>query len=188
MPKDTFYNLKNDKKEEIENALIKEFENKSIFEATVKDIVDSLGISRGSFYQYFDSLEESYFYILEKEANKIHTIFINCFRECKGNIKEALNSYGDLVAKEIFTNGKYLIYRNRYLNWTQKLEKEWNLFLKKDDKKFDQISRISSPEEMYFVKAIVHSLIQRLFLENWSKEEFLEHYNKNIKWIIGGIL
>ena len=58
MPKETFYNLNEDKKTLIEKALIKEFESNPLCEATVKNIVEDLNISRGSFYQYFYSLEE----------------------------------------------------------------------------------------------------------------------------------
>ena len=57
MPKTTFFNLKDDKKAQIVQSLIKEFEAKTMSEATVKDIVEALEIPRGSFYQYFFSLE-----------------------------------------------------------------------------------------------------------------------------------
>jgi len=33
-------------------------------------------------------------------------------------------------------------------------------------------------EKIHFVKSIIHSLIQRLFRESWSKEEFIEKYIK----------
>ena len=45
MPKETFYNLNEDKKTLIEKALIKEFESNPLCEATVKNIVEDLNIS-----------------------------------------------------------------------------------------------------------------------------------------------
>ena len=61
MPKATFFNLSNEKRKKIVKVLTEEFEKKNIQEATVKEIVQKLGIARGSFYQYFETLEESYF-------------------------------------------------------------------------------------------------------------------------------
>ena len=59
MPKQTFFNLSNIKREKIISALEQEFQKHTLEQATVKDVVELVGLSRGSFYQYFDSLEES---------------------------------------------------------------------------------------------------------------------------------
>ena len=42
-------------------------------------------------------------------------------------------------------------------------------------------------EKIHFVKSVIHSLIQRLFRENWSKEEFIEKYIKHLSWIEKGV-
>ena len=72
MASETFYNLSEDKKERIINSLKKTFANKSIFEASVKEVVEDLNIARGSFYQYFEDLEDAYFMILDMETVDIH--------------------------------------------------------------------------------------------------------------------
>lgn len=51
MPKVTFFNLSKEKRKKIVEVLTEEFEKKNIQEATVKEIVQKLGIARGSFYQ-----------------------------------------------------------------------------------------------------------------------------------------
>ena len=53
MPKQTFFNLKEDKKEKIEKALIKEFSRNSFEKASISNIILEANIPRGSFYQYF---------------------------------------------------------------------------------------------------------------------------------------
>ena len=63
MPKDTFYNLDQEKKQKVINVLHEEFSQKPFSEVNVKSIVEKIGIARGSFYQYFENLEDSYFYI-----------------------------------------------------------------------------------------------------------------------------
>ena len=66
MPKQTFYNLSEDKRNLIDEVLKDEFSTKPFKDCNVKNIVERLSIARGSFYQYFDDLMDSYFYILDK--------------------------------------------------------------------------------------------------------------------------
>ena len=68
MPKDTFLNLSEDKKNKIINAAKKEFARVPIEEASIKNIVEEAEIARGSFYQYFESKEDLLKYILNSKA------------------------------------------------------------------------------------------------------------------------
>lgn len=192
MPKETFFNLNDDKKTAIENALIKEFESKPLCDATVKNIVEDLSISRGSFYQYFHSLEESYFYILDKFTSEVHLIFLKLMDKNRGDIKKTLLDYGKELAGEIYKGDYYSIYKNKFLYWNVSLDKDWKEYLASNSKYTDmnRMCEINPVEiqKMNYLSSIVHSLMQRLFLEDWSKEEFLEHYNLYVKWIIGGII
>jgi AcrR family transcriptional regulator len=65
MPKPTFYNLPHEKRQLIENVAIEEFADKSLQTASVNAIVSNAGIAKGSFYQYFENLEDLYNHILE---------------------------------------------------------------------------------------------------------------------------
>ena len=42
-------------------------------------------------------------------------------------------------------------------------------------------------EKIYFFRAIVHSLIERNFREEWDKLTFIEKYKIHIEWIKEGI-
>ena len=65
MPKPTFNNLPHEKRQLIENVAIEEFADKSLQTASVNAIVSNAGIAKGSFYQYFENLEDLYNHILE---------------------------------------------------------------------------------------------------------------------------
>ena len=98
MPKQTFFNLKEDKKEKIEKALIKEFSRNSFEKASISNIILEANIPRGSFYQYFEDKEDAIYYIidkyLEKEKNKIYQYLLRN----KGDIFEtAVNIYEDMA-------------------------------------------------------------------------------------------
>lgn len=64
IPKSTFYHLNKDKKEKIENALIKEFSGHSLKKALIRHIEDAR-MPRGSFYQYFEDKEDTLKYVIE---------------------------------------------------------------------------------------------------------------------------
>ena len=112
MPKQTFFNLKEEKKEKIEKALIKEFSNNTFEKASISNIIAEANIPRGSFYQYFEDKEDAIYYIinkyLEKEKNRIYQYLL----KNKGDIFEtAINIYEDTAKiteknenKELFKN------------------------------------------------------------------------------------
>lgn len=64
MPKKTFFNLKDEKKEKIENAAFNEFAEYGYQTASVNRIVKAAGIATGSFYQYFNDIEDLFIHIL----------------------------------------------------------------------------------------------------------------------------
>lgn len=69
MPKQTFYNLSEEKKNIIINAAKKEFSENNFYEATIKKIIKDAGIPRGSFYQYFDSKEDLFLFLFHQGAD-----------------------------------------------------------------------------------------------------------------------
>ncbi len=64
MPKDTFFNLTEEKKRKIFDAAVLEFSIRRFSEASINQIVKNAEISRGSFYQYFEDKEDIYLYML----------------------------------------------------------------------------------------------------------------------------
>ncbi len=73
MPKATFYNLTEEKREKIEKAIKKEFGRTSFSKASISKIITEAQIPRGSFYQYFEDKEDAIKYIIEnfiKEEKK----------------------------------------------------------------------------------------------------------------------
>jgi AcrR family transcriptional regulator len=65
MPKQTFFNLPEDKRARVLEAAISEFGLKPFNKVSVSDIVEKAEIPRGSFYQYFEDLKDLYRHVLE---------------------------------------------------------------------------------------------------------------------------
>jgi AcrR family transcriptional regulator len=65
MPKQTFFNLPEEKRRAILDLAIDEFAEHDYKNASLSNIVARSGIAKGSFYQYFEDKRELYFYLLE---------------------------------------------------------------------------------------------------------------------------
>jgi len=63
MPKETFYNLPQDKRQRIINAAIDKFSKEHYSNVTINAIVKAAGIPKGSFYQYFENKDDLYIHL-----------------------------------------------------------------------------------------------------------------------------
>ncbi len=70
MPKNTFYNLPDEKKNRILEAAMDEFASYSYSEASVNRVIKQSGIAVGSFYQYFEDLKDLYNYVIKMATYK----------------------------------------------------------------------------------------------------------------------
>ncbi|GAA5033266.1 hypothetical protein GCM10011506_25270 [Marivirga lumbricoides] len=75
MPKETFHQLKADKKKRITNAFLREFALKPYDEASLSEVVKQLGIAKGSIYQYFEDKMDLFLYLIE-QANSVKASYI----------------------------------------------------------------------------------------------------------------
>lgn len=75
MPNPTFFNLPNEKQQQILSVAIGEFAEHPYRSASISRIVAQAGIAKGSFYQYFAGKEDLYSYLLELLAEKKSQFF-----------------------------------------------------------------------------------------------------------------
>lgn len=188
LAKDTFYNLEEEKRAKITEVLLSEFSKKPFTDVSVKTIVERLGIARGSFYQYFEDLEDAYFYILDKKTYDVHMLFMKTLKNNNGDIMSSLNDFGADIAEIIFTDDVYNLYKHRFLYWDESLNEAWIKNHGNYHKLFDNAEKMGVDlERVYFFRAIVHSLIERNFREEWDKVTFIEKYKTHMEWIKKGI-
>lgn len=185
MPSKTFDNLAISKKERIISALRKEFSEHSLEEATVKNIVTYLHIARGSFYQYFSSLQEAYFYLIEQNLMNIHFVFYHLLKQNNFQIITSLTLFEPLLIKEIYYSENRNLYQQYYLSLNPKLAQAWNKYQKKDLNASTFL--LKQNEKMNYVRIIIHYLIQKVFVENLSEEDFKKYYQQYLKWLKEGI-
>lgn len=98
MPKQTFYNLPEDKKERVMDAAIDEFAKHTYHKASITRIVNKADIAKGSFYQYFEDKKDLYKHIVELGGQKK----LECFSHVIANA-ENMNFFQ--IIKEIYVSG-----------------------------------------------------------------------------------
>jgi AcrR family transcriptional regulator len=79
MPKDTFFNLPDTKRQRLLKCAIDEFADHDYESASVSNIVIKASISKGSLYQYFSDKNDLYHYLLELAAQKKGEILSHSF-------------------------------------------------------------------------------------------------------------
>lgn len=77
MPKKIFFNLPNEKRERILDIAVTEFSENPYDTASISKIVRESGISKGSFYNYFEDKKDLYQYLVELGTEEK----LNCLSE-----------------------------------------------------------------------------------------------------------
>lgn len=181
MAKDTFNNLDKEKKEKIFEMLKEFFQEEDLKNINVSGIVKKLGIARGSFYQYFEDLEDSYFTVLKRETGEIHHKFFNLYQENNKNLDVTLKIYRNFLSEELFDKNLKRLYRAKFFMFENSFMLNGKNYL---------IEHLSDDEYhlMLYIMAVFHELIKESITRDYEKEKFLKVCNMYIDWLLGGIL
>ena len=102
MPKETFHNLTEEKRNSIIKAATKEFTEHKLHKARVSNIIKEAKIPRGSFYQYFEDIDDLYYYVIDNafenifnEGFKYSTLTNDIFEFTKLTFEVDYNAYAN---------------------------------------------------------------------------------------------
>lgn len=150
MPKQTFFNLSNEKQRSLMNAAKKEFSRAPLHEASISNVIKDAGIPRGSFYQYFEDLEDLFYYLLHEHSQRNYERFIAIIKMNNGDLFESIMDWfkGILIIFEEPENRQY--FKNAFLNMNYKFEKTFtqNMYGERRKSKFFEIIHLINPENI----------------------------------------
>lgn len=122
MPKEMFLNIKEEKRQMFIEVAIKEFSTKSFEEVSVNSIIKKANISRGSFYTYFDNLEELLHYIMQSVKDER-------LKHIKGFLDKSGSNFFEFIRKlfvydydKYNQNGTHSLFKN-YIHFIQIVKK-----------------------------------------------------------------
>lgn len=197
MAKQTFLNLPEEKKKNIINALKKEFSRVPLKDALVSNIIIDAKIPRGSFYQYFDNIEDAYYYIIEEYSKDVKKNLIETLKKNEGDLilsyKELYMYILDMIDnpadkdyfEKIFLNMNYQIEKMFTPNFNDGL----NMILNSVDiSKLNISSKFSLGYVIDIIESIVMTNVIQSYKRNLSKEKNKQIFEKELELICSGIL
>ncbi|WP_026478461.1 TetR/AcrR family transcriptional regulator [Alkaliphilus transvaalensis] len=201
MPKQTFFNLPQEKKENLITAAKKEFSRVPLYKASISNIIKTAEIPRGSFYQYFEDLEDLFLFVLSDSSMDIRQQLIYGLKEFNGDLFCAFEEMFKHLLMCFKDKGNADFFKNTFLNMNHRIEKTFTPNICKEkamEQRREFLSlvdlsklNINSKEEVPYVLQIMmaitmHNLIQ-IFAKNLSFEEAIKIYKIEIDMIKKGI-
>ncbi|MFE8697477.1 TetR/AcrR family transcriptional regulator [Cytobacillus sp. FJAT-53684] len=177
MPKITFFNLPEEKKQTLIQAAKIEFSRVPLYEASITNIIKSAGIPRGSFYQYFEDKEDAFFFLLNEWAkeNKNHFIFI--LIKNNGDLFETMKEFFQVIIME---EENFHFLKNTFLNMTHRIERTFarSFNVNERNEGFEKISslidlsilNISDEKELFYVLKIILAVTIRNFIDKFARD------------------
>ncbi|MGN1126786.1 MAG: TetR family transcriptional regulator [Ruminococcus sp.] len=101
MIKKTFYNLPQAKQDRILASIKKEFDRAPLDKISINSIIKDAGISRGSFYQYFDDKGDLYDIFADKFSEEIKQLCSGTLATHKGDIFKTMGDIMDRIVHNI---------------------------------------------------------------------------------------
>ena len=200
MPKDTFLNLPQEKKDKIIIAAKREFARASLQDASIKNIVEEAGIARGSFYQYFESKEDLLQYLLKEHAEEMNKNIEDTINRTNGDIFEVFIAIYDYMIKECIENKK----ENFFKKILEELKTSQDEILIVDFKKYkpkdigehysliDKTNlKIEEMNDFKLLTRMLHAVTKKAVVSTFkyeSKEKAREDYLKQIEYIKYGVM
>lgn len=93
MPSERFKRLPEEKQKKIRDACMAEYTRTTIEKASLNRMIEDAGISRGSFYTYFDSKWDVLGYLCESFINEFYECGVRCLEAAQGDIWEMLGRF-----------------------------------------------------------------------------------------------
>lgn len=199
-----FESLSEEKKERIIHAALDEFSKKSYNEAAITTIVEKAGISRGSFYLYFENKESLYKYLINYLYIKHRKDLLKLLINKSGNLYNSLIDFFDFYINEIFESEYFAFYKNTFLHANHHLlgneglfnldnqpshrEEQQQDFLEEIDIRNLKInSREEALEFIYLVVHVIHHMLIDEFINERPIHEIKEKSFRAVKWLCYGI-
>lgn len=197
MAKQTFINLSEEKRNKIIKSLKKEFSRASLKDALVSNIVKEAGIPRGSFYQYFEDIEDSYYYVIEEYSNNIKKFLIEDLRNNKGDIILAYRHLYIYILDMIDNKENKMYFEKIFLNMSYEVQSMFtpnfndglNLIVNQVDiSKLNIASKFGLGYVLDIIESTMMNNIIKSYKRNLSREKNIEIFEKELALICVGVL
>lgn len=149
MPKPTFFNLPEEKREAICRVALEEFATHPYGQVSINRIVARAGIAKGSFYQYFDGKKDLLFYLLDR-AGQAKMAYLAPI------IQNSENCDFFALIRELYIKG--IEFAKEYREYTEIGKK---LLENKNTPIYQEIMKKNMPQAYEFFEGLLRNAINR---------------------------
>ncbi len=198
MPKETFFNLDEDKRNKIIEAAKVEFTANPLRKSRVSNIIKKASIPRGSFYQYFDDLDDLYYYVIDdvfdniyKAGNKFCDATNDIFEFAQISFEYDYNGFiNDMRHRFMMNVFKSISSNEEYQATFRKMRRDYILgILDKMDLSGIRLKKEDDLIKMYrMIQELKRNVIHRAVVEDLSKEEASKEFGWFLNILKNGLL
>ncbi|BCS80976.1 TetR/AcrR family transcriptional regulator [Anaerocellum diazotrophicum] len=167
MPKQTFLNLPEEKRNLITDTLIKHFSQKPYHKVDISDVARECNVAKGSMYQYFENKKDMYFYAIEvsyqrflKLLEKLDMVHVNLFDYYENSIEATWVAMKDLKSE-------YLLLERAFFSQDSPFKDEINEKFLKQSREF-LVKIIKYNQQKGYIRDDIDPVIISIFLEGAS--------------------
>ena len=198
MPTKTFFNLPKEKRIRILKAGKKEFSRVPLEKAVIANIAKDASIPRGSFYQYFNSLEDLFSYIVDymygfnkkKFEESLKANDNNVFDAIKENFSQEIDRLSKEENRQFTINTMTLLLqdsKNYSRDFIENIsDKQSNLDLDFCPEEYQASSNVSKVLDV--INMVGGNCISKYLTTEQTAEEVKEDYNNYVDFVKGAFL
>lgn len=199
VPTERFYNLPEEKRRRITEAIYSELCRVPFDEISINKIIKTADIPRGSFYQYFDDKSELVSYIMEEFQNILFNTVKNTLIEAKGDVFDTFeqvlvqiiefgkNEYSCILLKNVFHGLKVTDVKKMNIFKDKSNDLINELFDYMDVKKFKSQKHEDIEDAAAILAFIMWSAVTEAFIDISHKDEIIERAKNKANLIKVGI-
>lgn len=199
MIKATFYNLSKEKRNDWVDIAKYEFASHPINEVTVKNIANRYGIARSSFYNYFDGVEDLFYYVLEEYRSKFVVKLKESIEYNKGDVFKIIIDIFDYIIDNDDSEVDFMVLRNIFITAGPLIQK---MILPMDRNKFSieiesldvaldkSFLKIDDEKVLVLIEVLLDLLIENIihfFVDRLDKDEAKILFNLKMDIIKCGV-
>lgn len=197
MAKQTFLNLPEEKKEMVLNALKKEFGRVPLKDALVSNIIIDANIPRGSFYQYFEDIDDAFYYVIGEYSKNIKKYLLDSLKRNNGDIILSYRQLYIYILDMINNEGDKEYFEKIFLNMSYEVEKMFtpnfndglNLMINEVNVKN---LNIASKFGLGYILDIIESIMMTNIIKSYNRilgrEKNIELFEKELALVCAGIM
>lgn len=201
MPTNTFFKLSKEKQNNIIEASLKEFKRVLLRDASINKIIKDANIPRGSFYNYFEDINDLYIYSIYKYRKKFINLFKQSLNNKQGDLVETTKIIYDEIIYHCTQDDNKQLIKNIFLNFNYNISIKNRLECEQLNDKYEIIKileqidkkklNIKTEEELLYIidmiiGFVMHGLIE-IFLDNKKPEQIREKINIQLDILKRGI-